>query len=304
MFLSDVKNALEMDRRLHVEAVPPGARGADRAGEAPGLRGVPSTELHRRLPAHHPPCPPRDGAGLHRGGHARMSDARNPTHATATTRRTALVTGASSGFGCAVRRTVRRRRVRRGAGGAKRRAHGDAGRAHPRPQRRPASTVIAHDLAEPGAAVSLMGELAERGLHGRRTGQQRGLLHLRAVRRDRRGHDDEDAHGQRGRDDRTRPRVSARHARARLGSRGAAGLGRVVQRRAHDRGVRAPPRRTCCRSASRSMTSSRASGVTVTTLCPGPTATGFQERADMADSALIRSGLDSAEPSSTRGMPR
>lgn len=36
-------------------------------------------------------------------------------------------------------------------------------------------------------------------------------------------------------------------------------------------------------------------GVTVTTLCPGPTATGFQARASMADSALIRSGLDSAE---------
>jgi uncharacterized protein len=39
----------------------------------------------------------------------------------------------------------------------------------------------------------------------------------------------------------------------------------------------------------------KGSGVTVTTLCPGPTATGFQERADMHDSALVRSGLDSAE---------
>jgi len=36
-------------------------------------------------------------------------------------------------------------------------------------------------------------------------------------------------------------------------------------------------------------------GVTVTTLCPGPTATGFQNRAGMHDSALLLSGLDSAE---------
>ena len=39
----------------------------------------------------------------------------------------------------------------------------------------------------------------------------------------------------------------------------------------------------------------RGTGVTVTTLCPGPTATGFQARAGMAESALVRSGLDSAE---------
>lgn len=32
----------------------------------------------------------------------------------------------------------------------------------------------------------------------------------------------------------------------------------------------------------------RGTGVTVTCLCPGPTETGFQRRADMADSALIR----------------
>ena len=36
--------------------------------------------------------------------------------------------------------------------------------------------------------------------------------------------------------------------------------------------------------------SCRGTGVTVTCLCPGPTATGFQARADMADSALIRTG--------------
>jgi hypothetical protein len=36
-------------------------------------------------------------------------------------------------------------------------------------------------------------------------------------------------------------------------------------------------------------------GVTVTALCPGPTASGFQERAGMEDVKLVKSGLMSAE---------
>jgi short-subunit dehydrogenase len=40
----------------------------------------------------------------------------------------------------------------------------------------------------------------------------------------------------------------------------------------------------------------RGTGVTVTALCPGPTETGFQARAEMADSQLIAGRtLDSAE---------
>lgn len=35
-------------------------------------------------------------------------------------------------------------------------------------------------------------------------------------------------------------------------------------------------------------------GVSVTALCPGPTESGFQERADMSDSKLVQSGLMSA----------
>ena len=35
----------------------------------------------------------------------------------------------------------------------------------------------------------------------------------------------------------------------------------------------------------------RGTGVTVTALCPGPTATGFQERADMMETRLVKSGL-------------
>ena len=44
VFLSDVKNALEVDRRLHAEAVPAVAAGADGAGSTPRLRGVPAAE--------------------------------------------------------------------------------------------------------------------------------------------------------------------------------------------------------------------------------------------------------------------
>lgn len=55
----------------------------------------------------------------------------------------------------------------------------------------------------------------------------------------------------------------------------------------------------------------RGTGVTVTALCPGPTATGFQARAEMADSKLIAGRrLDSAEDvvragyaAMTRGRP-
>ncbi len=40
----------------------------------------------------------------------------------------------------------------------------------------------------------------------------------------------------------------------------------------------------------------KGAGVTVTALCPGPTETGFQARADMADSKLIAGrNLDSSE---------
>ena len=55
----------------------------------------------------------------------------------------------------------------------------------------------------------------------------------------------------------------------------------------------------------------KGTGVTVTALCPGPTATGFQARAEMADSKLIAGrNLDSAEDvvhagyvAMTRGRP-
>ena len=51
VFLSDVKNALEVDRRLHAEALPPVAGRPDRARPAARLRGVPAAELPGRLPA-------------------------------------------------------------------------------------------------------------------------------------------------------------------------------------------------------------------------------------------------------------
>jgi uncharacterized protein len=45
----------------------------------------------------------------------------------------------------------------------------------------------------------------------------------------------------------------------------------------------------------------RGTGVTVTTLCPGPTASGFQEAAQMQDSRLVQRGLMSAETVAAQG---
>lgn len=42
-------------------------------------------------------------------------------------------------------------------------------------------------------------------------------------------------------------------------------------------------------------------GVTVSALCPGPTKSGFQERADMQDARLVQSGLMSAQKVAERG---
>jgi short-subunit dehydrogenase len=39
----------------------------------------------------------------------------------------------------------------------------------------------------------------------------------------------------------------------------------------------------------------RSSGITVTCLCPGPTQTGFQERADLQNSRLVKLGMMSAK---------
>lgn len=42
-------------------------------------------------------------------------------------------------------------------------------------------------------------------------------------------------------------------------------------------------------------------GVTVSALCPGPTKSGFQDRADMQDARLVQSGLMSAQKVAERG---
>lgn len=46
----------------------------------------------------------------------------------------------------------------------------------------------------------------------------------------------------------------------------------------------------------------RDTGVTVTCLCPGPTDTGFQARAEMEDSGLLRLGLSDARSVARRGL--
>ncbi len=42
-------------------------------------------------------------------------------------------------------------------------------------------------------------------------------------------------------------------------------------------------------------------GITVTALCPGPTESGFQERADMEDSKLVQSGMMAAQTVAEQG---
>ena len=89
--------------------------------------------------------------------------------------------------------------------------------------------------------------------------------------------------------------VAARHGRARVGEDREPGLDRFVHGCAHDRRLRAT--KAYVLSLSLALTEElRGTGVTVTALCPGPTETGFQARAEMADSQLIAGRtLDSAE---------
>jgi len=46
----------------------------------------------------------------------------------------------------------------------------------------------------------------------------------------------------------------------------------------------------------------KGTGVTITAVCPGPTTTGFQNRADMGDSKLMKSGMMSAKDAAEIGV--
>jgi uncharacterized protein len=222
-----------------------------------------------------------------------MSGTETDPLATTTARRTALITGASSGFGelfaerfaadgfdvVLVARSadpmeLTAQRIRAG--------------------NQVNATVIAHDLGVPGAAATLMATLGERGLHidalvnnaGFSTygpfadadpGVTTKMLMLNVV-------------------------AMTELARACLPAMLERKWGRMILLGSVGSFSAAPM--TAAYAATKAYVLSlglalheelKGTGVTVTTLCPGPTATGFQARAAMADSALIRSGLDSAE---------
>jgi short-subunit dehydrogenase len=212
---------------------------------------------------------------------------------TVTARRTALITGASSGFGSLFAETF-------AADGFDvvlvARSVEPMETLADRIRSRTAAqvTVIGHDLSEPGAAASLMSDLAARGLTTDALVNNAGfstygpfaemnettmtkLLMVNVV-------------------------AMTELARACLPGMLERRWGRVLLLGSVGSFSAAPM--TAAYAATKAYVLSlglalhdevKGSGVTVTTLCPGPTATGFQERADMHDSALVQSGLDSAE---------
>ena len=220
-----------------------------------------------------------------------MTDAQAPP--TPTARRTALVTGASSGFGELFAERFAADGfdvvlVARSADPMEALAERIRTRSHAN------ATVIAHDLAEQGAVASLMTTLQTRGLHVDALVNNAGFS----------------TYGPFADAD---PGITTKMlmvnvvamtelARACLPGMLERGWGRVVLLGSVGSFSAAPM--TAAYAATKAYVLSlglalheelKGTGVTVTTLCPGPTATGFQARASMADSALIRSGLDSAE---------
>lgn len=222
-----------------------------------------------------------------------MSGTETDPPVTTTARRIALVTGASSGFGELFAERFAADGfdvvlVARSAEPMERLAE--------RIRSRTAvdATVITHDLAEPGAAATLMSTLGERGLHVDALVNNAGFSTY-------------------GPFADTDPVITSKMlmvnvvamtelARACLPGMLGRGWGRVVLLGSVGSFSAAPM--TAAYAATKAYVLSlglalheelKGTGVTVTTLCPGPTATGFQVRASMADSALVRSGLDSAE---------
>jgi short-subunit dehydrogenase len=162
------------------------------------------------------------------------------------------------------------------------------------------ATVIAHDLAEPGAAASLMGRVAGRGLRVDVLVNNAGFS----------------TYGEFVRDEPETQRAMlmvnvvamTELARVCLPPMIERGWGRLLL--LGSVGSFGPAPMTAAYAATKAYVLSlglalheelKGTNVTVTTLCPGMTATGFQARADMLDSALIRSGLDSADEVVDRG---
>jgi uncharacterized protein len=216
-----------------------------------------------------------------------------PVSTTSITRRTALVTGASGGFGelfaerfaadgfdvVLVARSVEpmealAERIRNRCGVD--------------------TTVIGHDLAEPGAAAALAAEVGSRGLTIDALVNNAGFSTY--------GPFVETDEGVTTRMLMVNVVAMTELARAMLPPMIDRGWGRLVLLGSVGSFSGAPM--TAAYAATKAYVLSlglalheelKGTGVTATTLCPGPTATGFQARAEMTDSALVRSGLDSAE---------
>ena len=210
-----------------------------------------------------------------------------------TTRRTALITGASGGFGelfaerfagdgfdvvLAARSVEPMERISERI----------------RTRSNVTATVIAHDLAAPGSAASLMGELADRDLTVDALVNNAGFS----------------TYGPFAETDEATATKMLMVNVVSMTELARACLPPMIERRwgrlllLGSVGSFAAAPMTAAYAATKAYVLSlglalheelQGTGVTVTTLCPGPTATGFQTRADMMDSALIRSGLDSAE---------
>ena len=221
-----------------------------------------------------------------------MSTRGSPATEAIAARRTALITGASSGFGSLFAERFAADGfdvvlVARSVEPMEQLA--DRIRSRTAVQ----ATIVGHDLAAPGASATLMGSLASVGCTWMRSSTTRASTY---------GPFAETSEDTMAKMLMVNVVAMTELARARLPGMLERRWGRMILLGSVASFSAAPM--TAAYAATKAYVLSlglalhdelKGSGVTVTTLCPGPTATGFQMRADMHDSALIRSGLDSAE---------
>ena len=276
VFHTDIKNALEMDRRLHAEAVPAAPADQTALARRLGYEEYPRQSfiddylrVTRRARA-------RDGTRVLRGGHvSQRGDGRS----------TALVTGASSGFGAEFTRLL-------GADGcnvvmvARSGAAMESIAQEVEERHGVEVTVVPKDLARHGASAELVASLDQRGVTIDTLVNNAGFSTYGEFWRD-------DPATQ---SDMLAVNVVALTELSRLIVPGMVerGHGRVLHLGSVGSFSAAPmtaayaATKAYVLSLSLAMAEELAgTGVTVTCLCPGPTRTGFQERAGMEDSALI-----------------
>ena len=290
VFCTDVKNALEMDRRLHAEAVPPNP--------------AEQTALARRLGYEEYPRQSFIDDYLRVTRRARRAmervfseESHEPT--TPASRRTALVTGASGGFGVEFTRLF-------GADGwnvvmvARSGAAMETVAQEVEERDRVEVTVIPKDLSAPGASAELVASLDQRGVAVDALVNNAGFS----------------TYGEFWRDDPAtqsellRVNVVALTELSRLIVPGMVGRGRGGRvLNLGSVGSFAPAPMTAAYAATKAYVLSlslamaeelHGTGVTVTCLCPGATATGFQARAAWGSRRLSATGSSRAPSRSRR----